>query len=755
MTSNFSINRIFEENLDINFSITGGTFNTTGQFFIIQHAPAIQNLINLTSWNHIVINTDTNNYFNIEYRWSFDTTVWTNWIPMPNDFNNFLDPNTNTNIWLQVKYTYITDGSKIAEFKELNISGTRKIAEIFQPIELTNNQPAVYSNQDTYKVFSLQDFKLYLSTGNEADLQINYRFTQTQGRTWSPWVPLTKENLMATRVERLKFCNFQFAFQNTGPGAIGIYDLELIGEFQNITANYKTTAKFGLKSQCNPLAVLPAPTGPCDTDCEAGKSTCCDTCLPCSDSLTPWNDDIDNCGVCSDNNYVQINDKTLWQSQIDLYNELNNFINSTNSWKVKYYLTDATKQGIDHILHEQAIHNVIAMRDINIIVPDNQFPVDNLNFSGLDLDLIQSFEIHIVKDAFKKVFGVEFRPSKKDVIHLCDINQLWEVEQMFPKRGFMNAEVYYRVIMKKYNERSSRTFANTTEGQTAKSSLDELTKYTTLDKLFGIDNDAEIKKTTKRSNNKSVKDPSQQYTDTSLMTIRKAMTQAVIKLEQVWNASLTVIKSVYEMPIKSKGVKLVEYNTTDQTVGKADNRAISFWLKTADYDPTWDWNILSNYDYTTNKGYKVNIFQGALTFMFNGNSWQIPLQGFKKDVWYSFLINVDQIQQTLELAVYTRQNEIGSDLSNNMLVLFQKMVFTINPDEFNHTSEIFIGGVDTFSPTGNSKKWYISNIRIFNQVIDKSVRNTVLNENVVSDAQLTILVDNAETVLQLPHYGNI
>lgn len=761
MTSNFSINRIFEENMLINFSIDAGIFSTNGQSFVIQHFPAIQNLTVLTSWEHDVTGQDDDNYLTVEYRWSFDTVAWTPWINMPSDFNNFLNPNTNQNIWLQIKYTYTTDGSKTVQLKELSIDGIRKIDDIFQPITINDSNPVVYTNQDTYKVFSLQDFNIYLSSGDISDLTINYRYTQTQGRKWSPWVPLTTENLQKTRIERLKFCNFQFAFQNNGPGPIGIYDLELVGEFQNVTANYKTMAKMGLKTQCNPLAIKPAPIGPCDTDCEQGISSsgsvCCDDCMACSDSLTPWNPNVDSCSVgCNDSSYVQINDRSLWASQINLYAQLNDFISKTNSWKCTYLLTDPAGKGIDHVLHEQQIHNVVMMKDINIMIPDNQFPVDNINFSGLDLDLIQSFEIHILKDTFKTAFGVEFRPGRRDVVYLCDINQLWEVEQIFPKRGFMNAEVYYRVLMKKYNDRSSRQYANTGDGQTAKNFVTELTKYTTLDGLFGIDVDNEIKKNTKNKNNKSVENPSQQHTNTSQMTIRKNMHATVtIKPEDIWNASLTVAKSVYELPVKSKNIKHVEYNTTDRVIGKADNRAVSFWLKTTDYDPTWDWTVLSNYDYNANTGYKINIFQGALTVMFNSNSWQVPLQGFSKDVWYCFLVNFDQVQQKIELAIYTRQSENGVTLQDSKLLLFNKMTFDMTPDAFSHNEDIFIGGVDTFTTAGNRNKWYLTNVRIYEQVIDKNARHKVLNQNVVEDANLTRLCDNAEKVLVVPKYGNL
>lgn len=755
MTSNFSTNRIFEENLEINFTVSGGTFTTNGQTLIVQHAPAIQNLSTLTNWDAGFANVDANNYFTVEYRWSYDTVTWTPWATMPDDFSDFPSPNTQPNVWLQVKFTYVTDLTKQAQVKELNIYGTRTIAEIFEPIVLTDSTPVVYSNADTYKVFALEDYAIFLSTGNAADLKLDFRFTQTQGRTWSPWVPLTAENLRKTRFERLKFCNFQFAFQNTGAAPVGIFDLELIGEFQNVTANYQTISRLGLKTQCNPLAIKPAPTGPCDDDCQNGTATaCCDSCLAGSEGLTPWNQNIESSPVCT-GNFVQINDRKLWASQILLNEQLNEFIAASNSWKCTYLLTDPDGKGIDHILHEQQIHNVIAMKDLNIIVPDNQFPTDTLNFSGLDLDLIQSFEIHILKKTFKNTFGVEFRPGKKDVVYICDINQLWEVEQMFPKRGFMNAEIYYRVLMKKYNDRKSRQYANTADGQKAKDFVTELTKYTTLDGLFGIDNDSEVKKNTK-DNKILVDTPSQQYTATSLLTVRKSMAdKATIENTEIWNASLTVAKSVYSLPIKSNGDRLVQYTNTDQVIGLADNRAISFWFKTEDYDPNWDWTLLSNYDYLRNKGYKVNVFNGALTFNLNNNVFAIPIPGFSKDTWYCFLINVDQIQHKLELAIYVRQAEDGASLSNHKLVLFNKMVLDLTPDAFTHAEEIFIGGVNRFTNVSNSKRWFMTNVRIWNQVIGQAERHEVLNQNVVKDAHLTLLVDNAEKVLQLPHYGNI
>lgn len=745
MNSNFYINNVFEEELIFGWNINDGIFNQNGDTFVLQHFQSIQNSIELNNFTHVIIGENENNYFDITYRWSLDNNTFSNYISI-DDLSLF--PSDNDNIWLQIKYTFISDNTTSVNLKEVNLKGKRKIDPIFQPLNIEAGNNVVYTNSDTYKVFKMEDFKIYLSDGNINDLNVYFRFTQTQGRYWSNWVPLTKENLQITKFEKIKFCNFEFGFHNIGTNIISIYDLELIGEFQNVTANYKTIAKLGLKSQCNPLAVKPAPSGPCDTSCNTT-----DVCLPCSEAITPWNANIDNCAVnCSD--FVQINDKNLWASQIQLYAQLTDFVTSVNSWKCTYVLTDPDGKGIDHVLHEQQIHNMIAMKDINIIIPDNQFPVDNISFSGLDLDLIQSFEIHITKEAFKKAFGVEFRPSKRDIVYVCDVNQLWEVEQMFPKRGFMNAETYYRVLMKKYNDRKSRQPANTQQGQDAKSFIDSITKHTTLDNLFDIDVDNEVKQNTKDLTI-NVDNPSQQHTERTIMTIRKSLHNKVfIGNDEIWNASVNVAKTNYIMPIKSKNLKLVEYNYTDKKVGLADNRALSFWFKTEEYDPTYDWTIFNNYDSVNSKGYKLNIYQGAMTFTFNGLTYSIPVSNMQINVWYCVLINLDQIQRKLELSIYTRQSEDGANLTNNQLILFNKMIFDVTPAEFEHNESMFIGGCDIFSTLNNTKKWYLTNLRLWNQVVGKTERQIVLNEYKVSDANLTILVDNAEPAFDLPEFGN-
>jgi hypothetical protein len=85
-------------------------------------------------------------------------------------------------VWFEFRYTFISNGSKNSILKNLNIKGIRNINEIFQPFVITDT-PSVFTNQDTYKIYKLTNFTVYFSQGTIDDVNIGFRFTQTQGRT--------------------------------------------------------------------------------------------------------------------------------------------------------------------------------------------------------------------------------------------------------------------------------------------------------------------------------------------------------------------------------------------------------------------------------------------------------------------------------------------------------------------------------------------------------------------------------------------
>jgi hypothetical protein len=48
---------------------------------------------------------------------------------------------------------------------------------------------------------------------------------------------------------------------------------------------------------------------------------------------------------------------------------------------------------------------------------------------------------------------------------------------------------------------------------------------------------------------------------------------------------------------------------------------------------------------------------------------------------------------------------------------------------------------------------WISNIRLFRNMIDLDTQSTVLNQNIVRDAQLAYIIDNAKPLLNIPKFA--
>ena len=68
MNSIFSQNKIYNTDLELNWQVVNGVFNSIGEYFIFQYAPSVQNIINLTGYSDS-INGDisANNNVSINY----------------------------------------------------------------------------------------------------------------------------------------------------------------------------------------------------------------------------------------------------------------------------------------------------------------------------------------------------------------------------------------------------------------------------------------------------------------------------------------------------------------------------------------------------------------------------------------------------------------------------------------------------------------------------------------------------------------
>jgi len=756
MLTSFQQNPPFDAKFEAEFIISDGQFTTNGQQETIQHFYPLLNLTGFTSYKVDQSAADSTSLL-IEWRNSTDTVVWSAWSPISTIVQSSPHPVV-AKQWLQFRASYTAPvlNTPISNLFSISLQGTRYIDPIFQSAILEPGIPLVFTVADTYKVFKMESFQIFTGDGAliPSTVAISFRYSQTHGRTWSQWLPLSEAVLKSTKFDPIRFCDFQFGFINNGTDPVSIFDLELIGDFQNITGNYTKSNRLGLKSQCNPIT---QPVGPCDPNCTDGyidqfgniAGTCCIQCGPCSTGTSPWSWNSPCGDGCTIDNLFRVNERKSYGLLPELKEHLDQALSARNGWKVEYALADPDQQGSDQILHEHQLFNVIAIRQVDIVVPKNQFPTRDLSFSGMDLDLIQSFEVHIPKSTFKNVFGVEFRPGKFDYLYLCDFNQLWEVDQIVPTRTAFATETYWRVMLKKYNQRDNRKHINTTD----KSWHDALVKNTTLDDLFINQTVDQIAEGVKDQVN--ITQPSQSATQHTVINFRQSLDPNVLfAKEVVVNSTLTLSETQFSMPLMGKGKKLVKYKYSDKELTAGDNRAISLWFKAEDYDPTWQWTLFHNMQ--AGNGYKLLLEGGGLTLTVNSQQWTLPIT-LIKDVWYSIYVGLDQRSgQEVEIAVYKRQSETGNSIDTKLIQVARQVWPLAVSESFLITSNPYIGGVDLMNgnTSGNSKRWYLTGFRVWKTIIEKNERNKVLNDKVVRDTQLIIIQDDGQEFFNLPSYGN-
>ena len=77
-------------------------------------------------------------------------------------------------------------------------------------VNLAPGENTIWSAPYIYKVFGITDIEVIAPT-SLTGVDIKYRFSQDNSRTWSNWEPFTKENISTTRINPIRF--FQIEYQ--------------------------------------------------------------------------------------------------------------------------------------------------------------------------------------------------------------------------------------------------------------------------------------------------------------------------------------------------------------------------------------------------------------------------------------------------------------------------------------------------------------------------------------------------------------
>ena len=721
------------------FSITAATsssestpiFYKPGDEYTISFVD-IMDVNKLTTFSYDTLGSTNTRFLTTTYRLSRNSTSWSAFQELKSNIDNFPPFDPKDPLFVDIKWTREGSTIGIIRLLEYKLSGLLEanIETGDVPIKLKAGETTILKAPYIYKVFKVDDIEI-ISSSVLTDVNIKYRFSQDSSRTFSGWEPFTKENITSLRINPIRFFQIEYSIENNSTSNITIQDVNLIGDFQNISKDYFKTNLYGIRECCQSNV--------------SGYYDANGTFIPNTSSIGVSNSG----GQCDTTNILygltsedksQLYNPYQQNTAINLLNKLSTDAQQIFGHRVTYFVTDADKQGQDHTLHEYQLYNVVCDGNIKVSIEGNNFPDSQIVMNQFDLNLFETMEAHITKQQFKEIFGPQRRPSKEDFLYFCDLNRMYQVEHAQQFRNFNNSAIYYKLILKKYTQKAN-VKAGTTE---IRNKIAELTKNTTIEELFGVD----IKQDKDAVANK------EQYATLTKDSIRMDYFAQIDK-ELIENSSNIISKSNYDLSTIDFGSVAVRYKNMDTYIKKGDNIGYMAWFNIHNYVVNDVYNLFNLYDSTNDLGWKANLINDNLIVNISGSTYSYNITGdtipntiaLDEDTWYCYLLNINQRLGTITQYIYKRNVEDEDDaqnLQNTLLKLVYENTQDMIPVEFQLEgvfSEIFASDMK------------MTNIRLFTDIIPKEEHNKMLNQAIIGEAsKYLVFADNANTRLILPNF---
>lgn len=699
--------------------------NSIGEEYVISFTN-LQNISKITNFTYDTLGLTDTRYLAQYYRLSRDGVKWTTWYDLKKKIDNFPIIDAKDPLYLDIKWvrkgTNAIGSIRILEYK---IEGEieREVVDDGSAIALAAGESTVIKPPFIYKVFRLDDVEIISSTGYDG-ANLKWRYSQDNSRTWSEWEVLTKENVSTKRLTPTRFFQVEYSIENTSNSPVRIQDINLIGDFQNVTLDYQKTNLYGLRECCqsNLNGTFDA-NGNFIPNTNLNQSGGGSACSTTGNTLPTMTTDEQ---ALLYNPYQQ-------SSALNLLNKLSNDAQMIFGHPVIYFVTDPDIKGHDYSMHEYQLYNIVCEGDLKVSVNNNEFPDSQITMNQFDLSLFENMEVHITKEQFKKVFGVQRRPGKEDFMYFCNLSRMFIVDHVTQFRGFNNNSVYYKLILKKYNQKANVQPDNVE----IKNKLDMLTQNSTIDQLFGVENVDDKKAVANKVQNK---------------TLTKDLVRleylCKINRELIENSSTVISKSNYDLYSVDAGTLAVSYQNLDPILKVSDNIGFTVWFSINNYIEDEAYNFFNYYDDVNQQGWKINLVNDVITLTLGTNQYTTNSNLIlDEEVWYCYVCNIDQRNRKMEQFIYKRDVDFEEDagkLINNFLRPVYSDSQDIEPTYFQ------MEGV-TPSILGSDMK--LTNIRLFTDVIPEDSHNKILNQAIIrDDSKYLVFADNANTRLVLPSF---
>ena len=737
----------FDINADLSSIDATPYFNTIGSEYAISFVN-LQNVSQLSKFSYDTLGLTDNRFLKNYYRISRDGSAWTEWLDLKRTIDNFPVVDTKDPLFLDIRWvragTSTVGTIRILEYSikgEVERNLVETAGDAISTVNVVPGETAIWSAPFIYKVFGISDIEI-ISPTSLTNVDIKYRYSQDNSRTWSNWEPFTKENITTVRINPIRFFQIEYSITNNSNSNVGSQDINLIGDFQNVSKDYFKSNLYGIRECCmsNMVGYIDANGNfvPANNTNGSGTGTgggisgsgaSCDT--TGSGSTLPQMNSQDKANLY--NPYQQ-------NTAMTLLNKMSADAEQVFGHKVIYFVTDPDKKGQDHSLHEYQLYNVVCEGTIKVAVDGNNFPDSQIVMNQFDLSLFESMTVHITKVQFKEIFGPQRRPSKEDFIYFCDVNRMFQVDHAQQFRNFNNSAIYYKLVLKKYTQK-----ANVQAGtQQIQDKIKSLTQNSTINELFGVENNQD----------KAAIANKDQFKPLTRDPIRLEYLASIDK-ELIENSSNIISKSNYDLSSVDFGTTAVKYKNFNPTLNVSNDIGFQIWFNIANYIPNESYNFMTYYDDSTSQGWKINLVNDSIVINLNSDTYTYDLLGspsidavaLEEEVWYCYVVNINQRQRKLEQFIYKRnvdEEDQAPSLTNTILRKVYHNTQDMTPISYEMEGQ-------NCQILGSDMK--VTNIRLFIEVIPESNHNKILNQAIIrDDSKYLVFADNANTRLSLPRF---
>lgn len=725
------------------FNITGATgsidaapvFSSKGDQYTISITD-LQNVKSFTKFTYDTLGMTDTRFLTQEYRISRDGIAWTPWFVLNRNITDFPVVDTKDNLNIDLRWTRGGE-SNIGNIRLLEYNLWGKIERDLETegniIALRPGDSKILKAPFIYKVFKIDDIEIISASVLTDDVVLKYRYSQDNSKTWSNWEILTKENISTTNINPIRFFQIEYSIQNLSDSNITIQDINLIGDFQNVSKDYFKTNLFGIRECCQSnLAGYYDASGKFVPNVNgnggggiSNSGGQCET--PALKEMTA-------------DEKAQLYNPYQQNAAFGLLNKLSTDAEQIFGHQVIYFVTDPDKKGQDHTIHEYQLYNIVCEGTLKVAVDGNNFPDSQILMNQFDLSLFEAMNVQITKKQFKEIFGPQRRPSKEDFLYFCNINRMFQVDHAQQFRNFNNSAVYYKLVLKKFNQKAN-VLASTQEIQ---NKIDDLTKNSTINELFGVENDRDKASIANKD----------QFKPLTREPIRQEILAEITK-ELIENSSTIISKSHYDLTTVDHGTTAVRYKNLDPLLKVSDNIGYQIWFNINNYVVDEIYSLFNYYDEDNSIGWSAELLNDTIIVTLNSETYHFDLNGVAvndttallEEVWYCYVLNIDQRNRKMSQWIYKRNVELEEEaatLTNTLLKMVYKNEQDITPITFE---------MEGVNPELLGADMKVTNIRVFIDVIPESEHNKILNQYIIrDDSKYLSFADNATTRLYLPNF---